>query len=239
MKFAPPSRIRKLRLFALLMAVLTAVFAIGIATPANAADTSGLKTAENALGTIVTNAEGMTLYMFDRDVKDSGESNCNGNCATIWPPATTTSDTPAVEGVTGTVGTITRADGSKQITLNGYPLYTFNQDAAAGETKGQGVNNIWWAISPEGNPIKPDPVEPPKPTVDPVTPVEPGTPVGPATGDNGTSVNPAVDSAKEELAVTGASGNIALFLGTGLLLLLLGGLLVVRNQQRHRQNPAE
>ncbi|MBQ1442905.1 MAG: hypothetical protein IIZ13_03535, partial [Renibacterium sp.] len=88
MKFAPPSRIRKLRLFALLMAVLTAVFAIGIATPANAADTSGLKTAENALGTIVTNAEGMTLYMFDRDVKDSGESNCNGNCATIWPPAT-------------------------------------------------------------------------------------------------------------------------------------------------------
>ena len=131
--------------------------AAAASTPA-AADDSGnaaadLSTATSSLGTIVVDGKGMTAYYFTKDVKDSGVSACAGDCATAWPAIEATSDTPTVEGVTGTVGTIPTADGAKQITIDGMPIYTFAKDAAAGDVNGQGVNGVWWVIAPDGTMI--------------------------------------------------------------------------------------
>ncbi|WP_448005283.1 COG4315 family predicted lipoprotein [Agromyces bauzanensis] len=112
-----------------------------------------LRSADSGLGEIVVDGEGMTVYMFDSDTQGGDASTCEGQCATNWPAVTTDSDQPAVEGVTGEVGTITGVDGSTQVTLNGWPLYSFAGDAAAGDTNGQGVNDGWWVLTPAGEKI--------------------------------------------------------------------------------------
>lgn len=109
-----------------------------------------LMTADTSLGEIVVDGEGMTVYMFDDDVQGGDASACEGECAADWPAVTTDAETPQVEGVTGEVGTIAGVDGSTQVTLNGWPLYTFAGDAAAGDVNGQGVNGVWWVLSPGG-----------------------------------------------------------------------------------------
>lgn len=119
-------------------------------TPAAEAE---LMTADSDLGEIVVDSAGMTLYMFDNDTQGSDTSSCEGDCLTNWPPLTTDAETPAVDGVTGEVGTITGTDGSTQVTLNGWPLYYFAGDSAAGDTNGQGVGGIWWVLDPAGERI--------------------------------------------------------------------------------------
>ena len=109
-----------------------------------------LMVADSELGEIVVDAEGMTVYMFDNDTQGADESTCEGQCATNWPAVTTEGDPVAGDGVTGELGTITGVDGSTQVTLNGWPLYYFAGDAAAGDVAGQGVNDVWWVLSPDG-----------------------------------------------------------------------------------------
>lgn len=113
-----------------------------------------LKTATSTAGEIVVDAEGMSLYFFTKDTKDSGTSACTGECLAAWPPFTTESDTPTAEGVTGELGTITTPEGTKQVTLNGMPLYYFAKDTKAGDIMGQGVNSVWYLSDPAGNMIK-------------------------------------------------------------------------------------
>lgn len=120
------------------------------APTSDAAGAATLMVADSALGKIVVDAAGKTLYMFDNDTQGAGTSSCTGECLTNWPPLTTTGEVPALQGVTGDVGTITTADGSTQVTLNGWPLYYFAGDAAAGDVNGQGVGGIWWVLSPAG-----------------------------------------------------------------------------------------
>ncbi|MDQ0867661.1 putative lipoprotein with Yx(FWY)xxD motif [Arthrobacter sp. V1I9] len=108
----------------------------------------------SSLGDIVVDSKGMSLYYFTKDVKDSGTSACTGGCLTAWPPLLTTADEPKVEGVTGTVGTITTPEGAKQVTLNGMPLYYFQKDTKAGDILGQGVNDVWYLADPAGEMIK-------------------------------------------------------------------------------------
>ncbi|MFC9561239.1 hypothetical protein [Agromyces sp. NPDC056965] len=112
-----------------------------------------LTTADSDLGEIVVDGEGMTVYMFDNDTQGADASSCEGECATNWPAVTTESDAPEVEGVTGEIGTITGVDGSTQVTLNGWPLYYFAGDSASGDTNGQGVNDVWWVLTPAGEKI--------------------------------------------------------------------------------------
>ena len=121
--------------------------------PTAAAVKAALATAASSLGTIVVDTAGMTLYVFDKDVADSGESACEGECLVKWPAVVAESDTPTVDGVTGTVGVITRTDGTKQVTLNGLPLYYWAGDAAAGDTTGEGVGGVWWVVAPNGDKI--------------------------------------------------------------------------------------
>jgi len=110
-----------------------------------------LKTAGSSrYGTIVVDNKGKTVYMFDKDTQGSGASNCSGQCLVAWPPVIADSATPEVDGVTGQVGTITRDDGTVQATLNGWPLYYWKGDAAPGDTTGQGVQGVWWVLTPDG-----------------------------------------------------------------------------------------
>lgn len=119
------------------------------ATAAPAAP-SDAAVATSTLGTVVVDGKGMTAYAFDEDLANSGKSACVAACAAIWPAITTTSATPTVTGITGTVATITRVNGGKQITINGMPIYTFSKDAAAGDVKGQGFKGVWHALTAAG-----------------------------------------------------------------------------------------
>ena len=119
--------------------------------PAGAAE---LKTASSGAGQIVVDAKGMSVYFFTKDVKDSGTSACTGACIAAWPPVLTETDSPAVDGVTGTVGTIATPEGKKQVTINGLPVYYYIQDKAAGDITGQGVKDVWYLVSPAGEMVK-------------------------------------------------------------------------------------
>ena len=102
---------------------------------------------------MVTDGSGMTLYLFTKDTKGTTKSACTGACLSYWPPALLGSSAPKLTGVTGTVGSSAAAGGGKQVTLNGWPLYYYAQDKAAGDVLGQGVMNIWWVVSPSGSAV--------------------------------------------------------------------------------------
>lgn len=123
----------------------------GSPTAAAAVD---LKTASSSAGTIVVDATGMSVYFFTRDVKDSGTSACTGACLTMWPPVLTTAAAPSAEGVSGTLGTIATPDGANQVTLNGLPLYYYEQDKNPGDILGQGVGDVWYLADPAGEMIR-------------------------------------------------------------------------------------
>ncbi|WP_052848181.1 hypothetical protein [Streptomyces avicenniae] len=114
---------------------------------------TALATADTALGTIVVDGEGRTLYQFDTDTQGGDASTCEGQCADNWP-AVPAEGTPELDGVTGEVGTITGIDGEPQLTLDGWPLYYFAGDEAAGDTNGQAVGGVWWVLTPAGEPIR-------------------------------------------------------------------------------------
>ncbi len=121
------------------------------ATTSGAAAASGttLKTATIGGVTVLTNAQGFTLYWFAPDTPTT--SKCNGSCATFWPPVK--GPATAGSGVTGKLGTITRADGSTQATYNGHPLYTYKGDTAPGQDKGNGLNisgGLWHDVTATG-----------------------------------------------------------------------------------------
>lgn len=129
-----------------------ATTAPGTAAPASAdGDYTSLAVAQNAtLGGYVTGEDGKTLYIF---TPDSGSTSaCVDKCAETWPPLTVEDedDVQKDAAVTGQIGTITRADGTKQVTLGGHPLYYFANDKAAGDVNGQGLNDKWYAAGPDG-----------------------------------------------------------------------------------------
>jgi predicted lipoprotein with Yx(FWY)xxD motif len=93
------------------------------------------------LGTYLVATNGMTLYESAKDTSDV--SNCSGGCATAWPPyVVSVSTLGGGAGVTGSIATITRANGTKQITYNGMPLYFWQGDTKAGDATGQNVNGF-------------------------------------------------------------------------------------------------
>jgi predicted lipoprotein with Yx(FWY)xxD motif len=119
--------------------------------PASTAASSATVDAKpvGAIGTVlVAGSNGMTVYQFANDVKDSKTSACTGGCITKWPALTVAAGTAPVAGtgVTGTLGTITRDDGTLQVTYNGLPLYFFSGDAAVGDANGVYTN--WVAVKP-------------------------------------------------------------------------------------------
>ena len=130
------------------LAVLGASVAVANGPGATAAGGS-LKTAHIGGVTVLTNANGRTLYWFAPDT--ATRSACYGTCAAYWPPVR--GAVTAGPGVTGRLGTITRSDGSVQATYDGHPLYTYVGDTAAGQANGNRLNlngGLWYEVTPSG-----------------------------------------------------------------------------------------
>jgi len=101
---------------------------------------------KEGLGSYLTDINGMTLYNFKKD--SPGKSACEGPCVGIWP-LYYREKVDAKDGLAaGDFGTITRADGKKQTTYKGMPLYYFSKDAKAGDTAGQGFKDLWSVAKP-------------------------------------------------------------------------------------------
>ena len=108
---------------------------------------------EPALGKIVADAEGFTLYRFDKDTaKPEPTTTCVDACATKWPPVTVDPKGKlTLDGIdSSAIGMVARPDGTAQLTLGGWPVYRFAGDTAPGQTAGQGVGGTWFAVTPEG-----------------------------------------------------------------------------------------
>ncbi|MFD8498783.1 hypothetical protein [Amycolatopsis sp. NPDC059657] len=128
----------------------------GVATvaidTAQSSDAKGLvATQVGTLGNVVTAPDGRTLYRFDKDRADPPVSTCNDNCAAQWPPLIAEGSTVSATGVDpALLGTVTRKDGRKQVTIKGYPVYRFAKDTKPGEAKGHGMGGMWFAVTPDG-----------------------------------------------------------------------------------------
>jgi predicted lipoprotein with Yx(FWY)xxD motif len=122
--------------------MLIAAAAFAAMTGLALAQSATAKTADTSKGKALVDAKGMTLYTFDKDT--AGKSNCNGQCATNWPPLKASADAKSM----GKFSVVTRDDGSKQWAHDGKPLYTWIKDKKAGDVTGDGVNNVWHIAKP-------------------------------------------------------------------------------------------
>ena len=124
----------------------------GNTSSAAPAAAGGNTVTEKTIGSqqVLVDSQGMVVYWFVPDT--SSKSNCSGSCATYWPPVK--GPLTAGSGVTGTLATITRSDGSTQATYDGHPLYTYIGDKSAGQNSGNGKNlsgGLWWEMTVSGS----------------------------------------------------------------------------------------
>jgi len=138
--------------------------AAGSSSPAGASSSSAaaggsgstvITTVSSSAGTFLANSSGHAVYLWTKD--SSGMSACSGACAGAWPPVTTTGTVTASGGAKSSdLGTITRSDGTKQVTYDGHPLYFFSGDSGPGMASGQGNDGFgakWWLVSPSGSDV--------------------------------------------------------------------------------------
>jgi predicted lipoprotein with Yx(FWY)xxD motif len=160
---------RKVVVGAALLATLTIALAAcggsdepGSGTAATAAPTTAatqeagggtVAVATTGLGAILVDAKGRTLYAFTKD--KGSQSVCSGECAANWPALTVAGTPSPGTGVQASLlSTSKQASGSTQVTYGGMPLYHFAGDAKAGDTNGQGVGGVWFAVGGDGNLVK-------------------------------------------------------------------------------------
>ena len=135
-------------MFVALLAVGFAVSACGGEDQA-ASDDVDLAVTTTDLGEVLVDGSDMTLYVFTND--PPGESVCEDDCAAAWPPLTVDGEPTIGDGLDpALVGTIERSDGSTQVTYGDAPLYTWASDSEPGDVTGQGVNDVWFVMGPDG-----------------------------------------------------------------------------------------
>ncbi len=110
--------------------------------------------ANGELGNVLTDSAGLTLYRFDEDTAEPPKSNCDGACATTWPPVPADDATAGAGIDKALLGEVTRTDGTKQLTIGGWPAYRYAKDTKAGDVVGQGVGGKWFALAPDGKKAK-------------------------------------------------------------------------------------
>ena len=146
----------------LIIMIAAALSLAGLSTALAGSDSGSraatVSSAKTNLGKIIVNGRGRTLYLFEKDKR--GHSACSGACAGYWPPLITHGK-PKAKGAAkqSLLGTIKRADGSRQVTYAGHPLYTFLLDKKPGQTKGEGSKLFgagWDALTPAGKKIESD-----------------------------------------------------------------------------------
>ena len=114
------------------------------------AQSIGLSVADTDAGPSLVGPNGMTLYVFTQDT--DGTSTCTDECATAWPPLTVEAgaEVESGDGVTGELAIVDREDGDSQVTYDGMPLYYYSGDSEPGDATGEGVNDVWFIASPDG-----------------------------------------------------------------------------------------
>ena len=119
-------------------------------TTGSGSSTAAVKTASSSLGTILVNAQGMTLYRLSGE--QNGKFICTSTaCTGVWHPLTIAAGS-APSGEVGSLSTVKRPDGTTQVTYKGTPLYTFASDRQPGETKGQGFKDVGtWSVITTGS----------------------------------------------------------------------------------------
>jgi predicted lipoprotein with Yx(FWY)xxD motif len=121
----------------------------------SSASSTVITTTTSSGGSFLTNGAGRAVYLFMAD--SSGKSNCDGACAAAWPPVIAAGQPTASGGAQASdLSTISRSDGTKQVTYNGHPLYYFEGDTGPGTDKGQGLNGfgaLWYLVTPSGSSI--------------------------------------------------------------------------------------
>ncbi|MFD5625329.1 MULTISPECIES: SCO0930 family lipoprotein [unclassified Streptomyces] len=124
---------------------------VGAQAATQAKSAGALAVAKDAkLGEVITDSAGLTLYRFDKDTAEPPKTTCEGDCATAWPPVPADGATAATGVDAALLGEVTRPDGTKQLTVGGWPMYRYAKDKKAGDTLGQAVGGTWFASSPEG-----------------------------------------------------------------------------------------
>ncbi|MCH0539745.1 hypothetical protein I3F58_09245 [Streptomyces sp. MUM 203J] len=114
-----------------------------------------LGTQDSAKGTVLTDSEGRTLYRFDKDSANPPKSACEGECAKAWPVVSAEGAKPPAGVDPAALGVLTRADGTKQLTVDGWPMYRYAKDAEPGDVNGHGVGGTWYAAAPDGSKAEP------------------------------------------------------------------------------------
>ena len=141
-----------------LAVMATAVLVTAGAVAAKTSSGAMVKVRSTSLGKFVVDAQGRTLYLFEKD--KNGRSACYGQCAKFWPPLITSGKPRASAGVKASLlGTTRRRDGRMQVTYGGHPLYRFLEDKAPGQTKGEGTKFFgaeWYVVAPSGKKIDKD-----------------------------------------------------------------------------------
>jgi predicted lipoprotein with Yx(FWY)xxD motif len=126
---------------------MAALAAVALLVAGEARAEGGVKVAKkDKVGSYLTDDKGMTLYVFKKD--SPGKSACAGQCATNWPPFYSEKVEPGADVKAADFASITRDDGKKQTTYKGMPLYYFAVDSGPGDTKGQGVMDVWLVAAP-------------------------------------------------------------------------------------------
>ena len=123
------------------------------ATTAAAAAGGAISVSQTSLGAVLVDGQGRTLYHLTKE--SATNIVCTGQCASTWPPVTVSSGQKpqAGAGVTGTLTVVNRPDGTQQAAINGQPLYMYSGDTKAGDTHGQGVGGVWFALSASGSSV--------------------------------------------------------------------------------------
>jgi predicted lipoprotein with Yx(FWY)xxD motif len=116
------------------------------------ASRDSVATASTFIGTVMTSG-GFTLYRFTKDRAVPPTSTCTGQCASTWPPIGADAQ-PTLDGVDAKlIGTAIRPDGTKQLTVDGWPVYRYIKDMLPGTVNGQGIDGVWSAIGVDGKPL--------------------------------------------------------------------------------------
>jgi len=150
----PPTRRHVLGLTAVTLS-LAGCLGPGSADYANATSGAATVTVRNhpEYGDILVDADGLTLYRFDQDTQGSGESACGGDCTDAWPPLSVSNDPSAGPEASVSLSTSEHDGGVVQVAADGWPLYYYAADSAPGDAEGQGVNDAWWVVGPDGSKI--------------------------------------------------------------------------------------
>ena len=130
------------------LTVATMVITAGAAS--RRSTTTMVRVARTSSGPVLATASGRTLYVFVDDLLTRAPSACTGDCAHDWVPMPAAARITVGRGVSGRTGTVVRSDGERQLTMDGRPLYLFSGDKSPGDIRGNGIGNLWWAMTPSG-----------------------------------------------------------------------------------------